>query len=72
MVNLNLDDHQEPPILKSMPDEQVETIVTVPLKCDLPCHNQVVERCIKIVSEAASQVTGFNQADGLIRQKVKS
>jgi len=41
MVNLNLDDLQEPPILKSMSNEQVEA--TGLLKCDLPCHNQVVE-----------------------------
>ena len=36
------------------------------------CHNQSVERHVKMVTEAAAQVEGFERRDGLIRQKIKS
>ena len=35
-------------------------------------HNQCVERHVKMVTEAAAQVEGFERRDGLIRQKIKS
>ena len=37
-----------------------------------PCHNQAVERHIKLVTEASAAVTGFEKRDGLIRQKIRS
>ena len=43
-----------------------------PLQLDHPCHNQCVERHVKMVTEAAAQVEGFERRDGLIRQKIKS
>ena len=36
-----------------------------------PCHNQAVERHVKIVSEAASQITSLKKKDGIIRQKIR-
>ena len=43
-----------------------------PLQLDHPCHNQCVERHVKMVTEAAAQVERFERRDGLIRQKIKS
>ena len=37
-----------------------------------PCHNQSVERHVKLVTEASAQVEGFARRDGIIRQKIKS
>jgi len=37
-----------------------------------PCHNQAVERHIKLVTEAASVVTGYEKRDGMILQKIQS
>ena len=42
------------------------------LKLDHPCHNQAVERHVKVVTEASGQVVGYEKRDGLIRQKLKS
>lgn len=38
----------------------------------LPCHNQAVERCIKVVTEASLTVCSPDSRDGLIRNKLKS
>ncbi|GBN25168.1 hypothetical protein AVEN_191640-1 [Araneus ventricosus] len=32
-----------------------------------PCHTQVVERCVKLVTEATAEVYGFQNRDGFIR-----
>ena len=37
-----------------------------------PCHTQVVERCVKIVTEASKSVCGFEARDARIRSKIKS
>jgi len=37
-----------------------------------PCHNQTVERHVKLFTEASAQVAGFERRDGIIRQKIKS
>ena len=36
-----------------------------------PCHNQAVERAIKVVSEASSQVYS-EERDGFIRQRIRA
>lgn len=38
----------------------------------LPCHTQAVERCVKIVSEAAGKVAGSESRNGYIRVKLQS
>ena len=37
-----------------------------------PCHNQAIEGHVKLVSEAALQVTLYERRDGYIRQKIRS
>ena len=37
-----------------------------------PCHTQVVERLIKLVTEASSSVCGEEARDGFIRAKLAS
>lgn len=38
-----------------------------------PCHTQAVERCIEVVTEAASQsVCGENRRDGFIRTRLET
>lgn len=37
-----------------------------------PCHSQAVERCVKIVTEAALAVSGYEARDGFILGKLKS
>ncbi|GBO02834.1 hypothetical protein AVEN_79765-1 [Araneus ventricosus] len=34
-----------------------------------PCHTQVVERCVKLVTETTAEVYGFQNRDGFIRSK---
>lgn len=37
-----------------------------------PCHTQSVERCVKLVTEAASKVCGYENRDGFIRSTLRS
>ena len=39
---------------------------------DYPCHNQAVERAVKLVTEASAKKYGFIERDGLIRSCMKS
>ncbi|GBM86902.1 hypothetical protein AVEN_207409-1 [Araneus ventricosus] len=38
----------------------------------LPCHTQVVERCVKLVTEVTTEVYGFQNRDGFIRSTLFS
>ena len=69
LVDLNCC-HQQPPAIEHLTD--IEQCRTKPLQLNHPCHNQCVERHVKLVTEAAAQVVGFERRDGLIRQKIKS
>ena len=71
MVNLT-SCHQQPPVIEHLTDLDIEQCRIRPLQLDHPCHNQCVERHVKMVTEAAAQVEGFERRDGLIRQKIKS
>jgi hypothetical protein len=63
----------EPPLTKKLSDaelkECVETPFTVP---DYPCHTQMVERGVKMVTKASTMVFGEKERDGYIRQKIHS
>ncbi|GBN80701.1 hypothetical protein AVEN_152068-1 [Araneus ventricosus] len=37
-----------------------------------PCHNQAVERCVKLVTEASQKIVGTNSRDGFIRTTLLS
>ena len=71
MVNLT-SCHQQPPVIEHLTDLDIEQCRIRPLQLDHPCHNQCVERHVKMVTEAAAQVEGFERRDWLIRPKIKS
>jgi len=52
-------------------DTSIAQMLTKPLVLQHPCHNQAVERHVKLVTEA-SVVTGYEKRDGMIRQKIQS
>lgn len=60
----------EPPMVKNMSKG-----VLIQFHCnhlDYPCHTQSVERCVKMVTEAAGSVAGPISRDGQIRAKIAS
>ena len=59
-------------VLMTLGDSLIAEILTKPLILLHLCHNQDVERYVKLVTEAASVVTGCEKRDGLIRQKIQS
>ena len=57
----NLDsnkDISQPPTVMDLDDTSIAQMLTKPLVLQHPCHNQAVERHVKLVTEAASVVTG--------------
>ena len=69
---VSLDEITEPPAIKYLNEENLNQLKSNALKLMHPCHNQAVERHVKLVSEAALQVTWFERCDGYIRQKICS
>ena len=69
---VSLDEITEPPDIRHLNEENLNQLKSNALKLMHPCHNQAVERHVKLVSEAASQVTSFKRLDGYIRQKIRS
>ena len=69
----NVESHQQQPrAIASLTDTEVEKCLKKSLVLHHPCHNQSVERHVKLVAEASAQVAGFDRQDGVIRQKIKS
>jgi len=70
-------DISEPPLFANIAVDDIEMLVasrTVP-SLDFPkypCHTQAVERCVKLVTEAASSVCGARARDGFIRVRLES
>ena len=63
----------EPPITASLSDDQLRKIEEAPLEDPgWLNHTQPVERGIKVLTEAATAVTGFDARDGFIRQRLYS
>lgn len=69
----------QPPVLKDISDEDLEkflsnknALVKFPYLSSFPCHTQGTERCVKLVSEAASIVSGEERRDGFIRSRRES
>ena len=46
---------------KSLTDQQLDHTIDEPLRLNHPCHNQTVERYIKLVTEAILSVVGFER-----------
>ena len=63
---------QQPRAIAHLTKDSIKECRMKPLLLYHPCHNQIVERHIKLVTEASLQIAGFKRRDGLIRQKMKS
>jgi len=61
-----------PPAVMDLDDTSIVQMLTKPLVLQHSCHNQSVERHVKLVTEAASVVTRYEKRDGMIRQKIQS
>ena len=72
LSSISLKDMHEPPALKHLLNKEIEAFQQHKLNLEHPCHNQAVERHIKLVSEASAAVGGFKNRDGLIRRKIRS
>ena len=72
LSSLSLKDMHEPTALKHLLNKEIKALQHHKLNLEHPCHNQAVERHIKLVSEASAAVDGFKNRDGLIRQKIRS
>ena len=72
MVNLDDSDFRQPPAINDLSSSEIASVADNPLKFDHPCHNQAVERHVKVVTEVSGQVVGYERRDRLIRQKLKS
>ena len=58
-------------LTKKLSDEEIENIIEVPFAVEnFPCHTQMVERGVKMVTEASFKVYG--ERDAYIRQQIKS
>lgn len=63
----------EPPLTMHLSDEQIRDIIMTPLNIpNYPSHTQAVERAVKLTTEAASKVVGYEQRHGMICQRVKA
>ena len=71
MVNLNLPDIHKPPATNQFSYEEINGFRLQPLKLDHPCHNQAVERHVKLVTEASASTAGHKRHDGMIRQRIQ-
>ena len=70
--NINI---TEPPLTRDITVEEINELVHSKQKREfphLPCHTQAVERCVKLVTEAASLVCGEISRDGFIRSRIES
>jgi len=73
LTNLDsIKDISQPPAVMDLDNTSIAQMLTTPLVLQHPCHNQAVERHVKLVSEAASVVTGYEKRDGMICQKFQS
>ena len=68
---MKIKDISQLPAVMDLDDTSIAQVLTKPLVLQHPCHNQAVERQVKLVTEAASVVTGYEKRDGMIRQKIR-
>lgn len=63
----------EPPLTMRLSNDQIQDFSLTPISIpDYPNHTQAVERAVKITTEAASKVVGFEQRHGMICQRIKA
>ena len=63
---------QQPPAIAHLTNDSIEDCRMKPLLLYHSCPNQTVERHVKLVTEAFTQVAGFERRDEIIKQKIKS
>ena len=61
----------EPAALKHLLNKKIEAFQQRKVNLEHPCHNQAVERHIKLVFEASAAVAEFKNRDRLIGQKIR-
>src|SRR6218665_1415681 len=71
------DEVTEPPVIMNISDAELKASIAEKETPYLffprfPCHTQAVERCIKLVTEASTAVSGKRNRDGFIRTKLQS
>ena len=71
MANIDAEKIAEQPLLQSLSLIEIQNLTNASLKVTHPCHYQVVECHIKLVTETLSVTAGFASRDGLIRQRIK-
>ena len=63
----------EPPLTMRLSNDQIQDFSLTPISIpDYSNHMQAVERAVKITTEAASKVVGFEQSHGMICQRIKA
>ena len=72
LVNLDSMDFEQPPAVQYLDDATIEQCRSHPLILKHPCHNQRVERHVKLVTEASVSVAGHDNRDGMICQRIRS
>ena len=72
VINLRSEATTEPPLTRNLTDEELQAINLAALQVPkYPCHTQAVERAIKVVSDACSQVY-YQERDSFIRQRIRA
>jgi len=77
MINLAVCPISEPPVTKALTYAELRELITMEMTTNVsflkfPCHTQTVERCVKVVTEAAKTVYGQKSRDGFIHACVAS
>ena len=71
-----LADYTDPPILSGYSMDEIDDMAdkrNIPEELySLPCHNQKVERAIKLVSETSNKATDKMEREGIIRNVLAS
>ena len=62
LSSLSLKDMHKPPALKHLLNKEIEAFQQHKLNLKHPCHNQAVERHIKLVFEASAAVAGIKNS----------
>ena len=72
LSSLSLKDMHEPTALKHLLNKEIKAFQQHELNLEPSCHNQAVERHIKLVSETLAAISGFKNRDELVKQKIRS
>ena len=60
------------PVLSLIEEDKIFEFIEKPLKLGHECHSKIVERHVKLVTEASAFMVGHDRKDGVIRNKIRS